>query len=250
MLVWVPRPVFLAGMGAPTLYSQWLQGLIDFAFPPLCLGCGEYTEKEFFICDACLKAIDQFEQPFCLACATMLPDGARCPTCGDDALVLYAWGNYTGPLEQVIIQLKFKGIVRPSRFFADAAARQFARYLDPPDNLVLVPIPLHPTRENRRGYNQATVFATHLSEALGTALRTDILLRIRKRRPQARLNHRERAVNIRGVYQIAEDAADETRAVVLVDDVVTSGATVREAARTLQQAGLKVHGVISIAHAL
>ncbi|UCG62539.1 MAG: ComF family protein [Candidatus Zixiibacteriota bacterium] len=236
-------------MSRPGIQSQWLKGFLDFVFPPLCLGCGEYTEADHSICDTCQKAIDLFEQPICLTCGSMLAADLRCPACRDDALVLYAYGNYTGPLEQIVIQFKFKGIMRPAGFFAEAIASRFGELIKPAEGLVLVPVPLHPTRENRRGYNQAEILARRLSETLGIPMRTDVLTRTKKRRPQARLNHRERAVNIRGVYEVAE-VLDDSGSVLLVDDVVTSGATVREASRTLQTAGIDVGGVISIAHAL
>lgn len=235
-------------MAGLKIRTAWLEGLIDFVFPPLCLGCGEYTENEYSICDSCRDGIDTFSQPFCLTCMGMIT-GTACPTCGDDALILYAYGNYTDPLEQVVVQFKFKGITRPAKLFAREIGARFGDMIKSRGNIVLVPVPLYATRENVRGYNQAEVFAGHLAEALELEVRTDLLQRVKKRKPQARLNHAERAANIRGVYEVG-DSVDDGRAVMLVDDVVTSGATVREAVRTLTAAKIEVAGVISIAHAL
>ena len=249
MLVCLYGHKFLVKMTQPKAGLSWLKGLADFVFPPLCLGCGEYTEVEYGVCDDCMRAIDRFSQPFCLGCLTMIESGTRCGSCEDRYPPLFAAGNYTAPLEQIIIQYKFKGIKRPSVMFARLVMEEFEDDIKSLQAEALIPIPLHPSREAGRGYNQAVVLSQHLSELLGTETRTDILYRTQKHKPQARLNLRQRAANISGVFEVDESAESGAR-VALVDDVVTSGATVREATRVLSEAGLEVAGVISIAHAV
>lgn len=226
----------------------WLKGLIDFIYPPLCLGCSDYTENDNGICERCLGAVETFAFPFCLSCDDFIPSGHKCAVCGGQSLPLYAFGNYTDPLEQIVIQFKFKGITRTSGFFADGLADRFGAEIGSLEAQALLPIPLHARRQTYRGYNQAEVFARDLSGALGLEVRDDVIMRSKKRKPQARLGLARRAANIKGVFEIAEAPDDLTR-VILVDDVVTSGSTVREAARTLGRVDIKVLAVIAIAHA-
>lgn len=230
------------------LSSGWLKGLIDFVFPPLCLGCSEYTENESGICDTCFEAIDTYDFPFCLSCLGVIGRGGQCPACEGGGIPLYAFGNYTDPLEQIIIQFKFRGITRPVSTFARTIAERFGDDLGNLRAEALLPVPLHSSREIYRGYNQAEVFARSLSEVLELEVREDLIMRTKKRHPQARLSLRQRASNVRGVFARATDSADISR-VILVDDVVTSGSTAKEAVRLLGEMGVRVVAAVCIAHA-
>ena len=227
----------------------WLQGMVDFFFPPLCLGCGEYTENEGSICDLCLTAIETFDRPFCLSCMDIIPSGHECAACKSDSIPLFAYGSYTPPLEDIIIQYKFKGIKTPAAFIARQFHQEFQQAVEAIDSKVFVPIPLHPARENRRGYNQATLFANELARQFEFEVDTGILSRTKKRKEQARLNHRDRVINIRGVFEVNGDTAVDG-SVILVDDVVTSGSTVREAVRVLKESEIEVAAVFAMAHAM
>lgn len=228
--------------------SGWLQGLIDFVYPPLCLGCGDYTENDSGICESCWAAIDTYSFPFCLSCMDFIPSGYKCPVCKGESLPLYAYGDYADPLEQIIIQFKFKGITRSSQVFAGLLTDRFGADILSLGAEALVYVPLHARREMYRGYNQAEVFARDLSAGLGLEVCTDVLRRARKRRPQARLSLSKREINIKGVFEIDRPPENLSR-VILVDDVVTSGSTVREAIRTLEEANIRVLAVIALAHA-
>ncbi len=179
----------------------------------------------------------------------IIPTGHKCAVCKTDSLPLFAYGNYTHPLEDIIIQYKFKGIKRPAAFFAMLFHRQFEQAVSALDSRTLVPIPLHPARENRRGYNQATLFANELAAQFEFDVNADVLSRVKKRKAQARLNHKERVANIRGVFEVNSEVSVDG-SVILVDDVVTSGSTVREAVRVLRGAGHRVAAVLAMAHAM
>ena len=227
----------------------WVDGLIDFVFPPMCLGCGSYTEEATSVCANCLDAIDRFNHPFCLKCMDIIPSGLKCPMCKNETVPLFAHGNYTAPLEEIIIHFKFKGIRKPASLFAGLLCDRFGEAIISLKCATLVPIPLHPGRENHRGYNQAEIFAESLAERLVFDVNADILARDKKRKPQARLNQRQRASNIEGVFSVISEAGEDNT-LILVDDVVTSGATAREAVKTLKRGGYKVAAVVAIAHAV
>ena len=220
--------------------------MIDFAFPPLCLGCGEYCEDESQICARCVRRILTLDQPFCLNCEVSIGDNVRCPQCLDDGLVLFAYGQYHEPLTEIILQLKFKGITSPSRTLGAALVELHKESLEQLKVDYLIPVPLHPSRENRRGYNQAALLADALGQLLHVPVNDEIIWRAHRRYPQSRLSLSHRAANIRGVFEI-EDEIPSGRCLI-VDDVVTSGSTVREVARLIRSTGVSVAGVAALAH--
>ncbi len=224
----------------------WIQGMADFAFRPLCLGCGEYCEDESQICARCLRRILSLDYPFCLNCQVSIGDDIRCPQCLDDGLVLFAYGQYHEPLTEIILQFKFKGITSPSRTLGAALVELHRESFQQLGIDYLLPVPLHPSRENRRGYNQALLLANALGVLLELPVVDELVWRARRRYPQSRLSLSHRAANIRGVFEI-EDEIPEGR-FLIVDDVVTSGSTVREVARLLRSAGASVVGVTALAH--
>lgn len=229
--------------------QEWFQGLLDFVFPPLCLGCSAYHEDQNQICQSCLAAIEVFENPLCLSCQAFVPKGVVCPICLDKSAILFAYANYQPPLKEIIHQFKFRGITSPARTFAPLIFEKFKERLSHLDAQSLVPIPLYSSRENRRGYNQAELIARELSVLMNLPVNTEILWRTKRGREQARLPFKKRLANISGAFS-ADVAKDTISTVILVDDVVTSGATVMEASRCLETAGCNVTGIISIAHGI
>jgi ComF family protein len=179
----------------------------------------------------------------------MLGDIAECPVCGDRALFLFAYGNYIDPLKEVIAHFKFKGITTPIPLLSELLVARFRDAIATCEADALVPIPLYPSREHERGYNQAEKFAVALSRQLDIPVDMQILIRTKKRREQARLSDREREANIKGVFEVIADA-EPRETVILVDDVVTGGHTVAEARKILESAGFKVPAVIALAHGL
>jgi len=231
----------------PTKLRSWYQGLLDFVYPPLCLGCGGFVEDYQPICQACTDAIQRFDNPICLNCWQPVTQGAECLQCGPESFVLFAYGDYSEPLTEIVIHYKFKGILAPAEIIATRLYEQFADRLDLAEADCLMPIPLHPAREQARGYNQATVLADRLARHLDLPVVDNLLYRFRRRRPQARLTGAARARNIVGVFAVDDIPIEHYRAI-LVDDVVTSGATVFEARRVLREVGISVPAVISMAH--
>ncbi len=226
---------------------RWYQDVLDFVYPPLCVGCGDYVTDRSLICRRCLDGIDRFENSFCINCWQEIRSESECTGCGEMSVPLFAFGDYSGSLRESIIQFKFKGVTSVAAYYAEAISERFGERIGRIGADLLVPIPLHSGREHRRGYNQARLFADQLGPRLEMVVDQEILYRVKRRRPQARLTEAERVRNIRGVFEVDEEALESTR-VILVDDVVTSGATILEARRVLEEAGYTVAGVIAMAH--
>lgn len=169
--------------------------------------------------------------------------------CREQTLPLFALGNYVDPLKQVIAEFKFHSVRAALPWLCGELLVTFDTKLAACQADCLVPIPLHAAREYERGYNQATVLALELADRLTLPVRPDLIARPVKRRPQQQLRAPTREENIRGVFTSIETGPERVR-ILLVDDVVTSGSTAREAARVLTSAGHRVVGVISLAHGI
>ncbi|MBI5266591.1 MAG: ComF family protein [candidate division Zixibacteria bacterium] len=226
--------------------AHWMETALEFVFPPLCLSCGAARDSEQLLCPLCARAVQYLEYPICLKCAVPITAGITCATC-TDSVPLFALGDHVGSLQQMVIAFKFRNVYRVAGWAAsELAARQRDR-LEQLGVCAVVPVPLHPRREYMRGYNQAELFGSQLADKLDVDLRADLIIRTKHRRAQSRLSGSERAKNIKGVFT-AEPTDERQDGILLVDDVVTSGATVSEAIRTLSEAGHGVVAVAAIAH--
>jgi ComF family protein len=226
-----------------------IKGLLDFVYPPLCAGCGRFAESPDCICEQCLGRIEWWDSAIPLTDLDQTPGGLA-----DDgrsrSFPAFIAASYVDPLRQIIIQYKFRGAVAIAPALAQRLCSQFEKQIKKLEPAVLVPIPLHPSREFDRGYNQATVFAEAVARLTEIPVDDSILVRVRKRRPQSRLGKSRRVANIRSVFALAPDvnSAEKCAQVILVDDVITSGQTVFEARRTLRAAGFEVVGAMAMAH--
>ena len=233
--------------------ERWpaFRGFLDFVYPPLCSGCGAYTEAEGSICDMCLERIDWLKTPIPLTDIDFRP-GASEATGPPPSFPLFVAGDYSDPLRQIVINFKFKSVTAPADLIAARVIKQFGDKIRRLTPAVLVPIPLHPSREYVRGYNQAAVFASALARRLEFGVDESILCRIKKRRPQSKLKKRKRLANIRSVFEALRSTKTEQSVdrIILVDDVVTSGQTMFEARRCLKKAGYQVVGAIAMFHAI
>jgi ComF family protein len=236
--------------------------LLSLAFPWECPVCGEGDDegRPGPFCDDCRAELLATAGPACVRCA--MPVGpwvagqGRCRACrsrrlGFDAAV--ALGPYKGPLRDLCLRLKHERDAWLARWLAELVieARPAVRdeAVRSPDALV-VPVALHWRRRLTRGYNQADELARGLGRRLGLA-RAHALQRVRSTRILAGLGRSERARQLRGAFRVRRRwaAALKGRTVLLVDDILTSGATCGAAARALKQAGAVRVVVVVVARA-
>jgi ComF family protein len=196
--------------------------LLDALFPPRCAGCGRLGT---WFCGRCRSAVE-LVGPFQVA--------------GLEAA--YAGGVLTGPLQQALHAYKY----RPRPQLAEALAQIVARVVDSPGALV-VPVPLHPARARGRGFDQGRALARPLARLLHTEYR-DALTRVRDTPAQVGLGASERERNVGGAFQWSSPERPPVR-VLLVDDVVTTGATLRACAAAARAAGAGVVEAAVVARA-
>lgn len=201
-------------------------------FPRLCAGCGDGLRKG--------------EEAICLSCRLELPASFdfTAPTENPSARVF--WGRIQfqgvasgyvfgaqGRIQEIIHQLKYNGRQDAGIELGRMIGRQL---LDThPFNKVslIVPVPLHRKRLQERGYNQAAAFAKGISEMLAVPVNEKLLLRLQATRTQTRKNRADRWQNVDSVFSVANEALAVNQHILLVDDVLTTGATLESAARPL-----------------
>ena len=214
--------------------------LIDSFLDRRCPGCVGRVPRDREVCHACDAAVSRTGTVLCLACLRRdprIPDarGGACPLHGSRRLAL-AGPSYEPTLERIIHAFKYEGSRRLATWLA-------ALFPDPPERkgsfgreAVLVPVPLYPSRRAARSFDQAELLADELSATWGIpAVRA--LARVRDTPAQARLGPEQRHVNVRGAFRGIRPLLIRDRPVLLVDDVVTTGSTMMEAAGALEAQG-------------
>lgn len=202
-----------------------------------CLVCGESGANGRDLCAACSSALP-FQGASCLRCALPLPRSDTCGSCLQRPPPLaeaHAVFDYAFPLDRLLPRLKFHGDLAAGRVLAQAMAARCA-LLPRPD--AIVPVPLHRARLRRRGYDQARELAAPLAHALHLPLLDQALQRRRTTSAQSLLDAASRQRNLRGAFEVS-GAQPLPAHVVLVDDVMTTGATLHAAAHTLLAAGVQ-----------
>lgn len=214
--------------------AQWL----DTALPQSCLLCG--GDSHDLLCAACLADLPQ-HPPGCPCCAEPMPTPAPCGHClahpphfdATFAALLYAF-----PADRLIQSYKYGGELALAPWFAARLAKQLPREFNR-----ILPLPLHSDRLRARGFNQSAELARHLGKALQCPVDPFSCRRRRATPPQVGLPHAQRAANVRGAFECT--GSYEGEHLLLVDDVMTTGATANECARTL-----KLHGAASVSVAI
>lgn len=206
----------------------------EIVYPRRCAGCGA---RGSWACELCRKDLELFDPPWCAGCGVPLRlGGCRCGDLPSGVIGARAVGPFAGWLRGAIVALKYDDEADRA---AHLAALMAERIADLAPRALLVPVPLHPSRERQRGYNQSALIADGVAAALGWE-RIDPLRRSRATGQQAKLGAAARQSNVAGAFVLATEfdpvrLAGET--VVLVDDVLTTGATVGECAGVLASIG-------------
>jgi len=230
--------------------SRFTEILLDFVylfFPRYCLACNDTLVKgEETICTRCIlemsKTDDHLDRENSLYArlSLLLPV--------ERAMALFKFAKH-GRVQQLLHQLKYKNHpeigVTLGRVYGD---RLTTAGLNTMFDLIL-PVPLHPARRRRRGYNQSALFAEGLSEKMGVPFSDGMLTRLRKTETQTRKTKLNRLENMRDVFQLKRTANVAGLRILLVDDVVTTGSTLEACGQLLLQEGCKALSVACIAEA-
>jgi len=238
----------------PNLFQQVYgasKTLIHRLFPVTCLLCLDPGQPPALdLCRGCEEDLPQ-NLPACFGCAAaMAQAGELCANCRqhrpafDRAFVPY---RYEFPLVELVHRLKYGRQIAISRILGTVLAHRLAER-GPQAVDAIVPVPLHPSREARRGYNQAGEIARFAAELLALPVLDRVALRVRATEEQAALPAIVRRVNVSGAFEVLVGCVPP--AVAIVDDVLTTGSTADALAQALKRAGCRRVEVWAVARAM
>lgn len=236
----------LAHTGLPGLveFKRLIDAAIDLLFPPCCVACGSLGT---WLCTTCVSEIKVVHPPLCRRCGLPLqasgPGKAsplRCDRCRQlpqewEGLLAYAFHDV--PLKTAIHQFKYEDLRCLAPLLGGLMAGRWQALA--PDGWhpeVIVPIPLHPSRQRQRGYNQAALLARELGAHLGCPVEEKTLVRVKATAPQVGLGLEDRRTNVRGAFG-CRDGRLHGKKVLLVDDVCTTGSTLESACLAIKESG-------------
>lgn len=228
--------------------------LLEFFLPRLCVFCGEVAggEAHAAVCPACEDGVEWVQSPLCPCCGRVF--GARegfdhlCGPCQTDpppftrarAAVLY---EEEGPSGQAIKRFKYSRRLDMLSVMQHWLRVPHCQELASEAHLI-TPVPLHPQRLKQRGFNQSLLLAQAFPEA---NLERELLTRVRHTPPQTGLNPKERQDNVKGAFVVPQPDKLKGKKILVIDDVFTTGATVRECARVLIKTGARQVNILTVA---
>ncbi len=168
----------------------------------------------------------------------------------DSQKAVFVWGEYGGPLKRAIAALKYENNPQLAKRLGYLMAEAWLNYSEIAiDNLTVVPIPLHKEKLKERGFNQAELLAQSFCDLTGLPLQRDGLERVKYTQPLFELSAQERQAEMKDALILGKDFRRRLPRdrVLLVDDIYTSGTTVRSAIKVLKQSGISVYGTVALA---
>jgi ComF family protein len=206
---------------------MWIKVLLDLLFPPRCEVCRQPSEQ--VLCSSCFNQI-KFMKP---------------------GLGIYSVAAYEGVLKEALLRFKFK----KRKSLAEPLGILLVKYLSCLPSFswkeidTLVPVPLHPRRERKRGFNQVELLAKVLGRYCGKSV-VNALVRIRDTHPQFDLPRAKRFANVAGAFKVSDSRLVYQKGILLLDDIYTTGATLAECCKVLKTAGARLVKVLTLARAV
>lgn len=237
---------------------RFFHGLLDIIFPPVCLACKRKLTTAAIdqaICPECWGTIKKNTPPFCFSCGRHL-DTKRsaknvCPECMRKSLHFdraVSPCRYEGVIKKIIHEFKYKHKLRLGGTLSRLMVDFIKEYEIPLDFLdMIIPMPLHSARLREREYNQSEVLSGYIAREFNKQVLTDSLIRRRVTKTQTGLEIEDRFANVQGCFAVRQPEAIGKKNILLVDDVLTTGATASEAALTLKNQGAGMVFVITAA---
>ncbi len=223
---------------------RWARSILDLLLPPSCMSCGRPLREDrlrWSLCRECGETLArQAEAEACPRCGHSVGPYGSCPVCVShkprfEAAVRI--GVYGGPLAVLVRKAKFNGLRQAVPLLAEVLRARLAQTDVLADVDVVTPVPLHWWRYYRRGYNQSALLARALVRPGPAVPLKRALVRVRNTPPQVGLSRTARIENVRGAFRARRPETVRGKTVLLVDDVMTTGATADACARALLEAG-------------
>lgn len=240
------------------MLQSLLRGLKDIIYPKTCLACKDKLKEadEELICKRCCSQIKVNLPPFCVICGRHLEkenfNKNICPGCIRRKLHFdraFSPCIYEGVAKKLIHEFKYEGKSNLARPLSRIMINFIKEYNIPLDYLdLIIPIPLHNARLREREFNQSEELGKYIAQEFNKKIDSKILLRHRRTKAQVELKDNQRALNVAGSFSVGKNIILDKRNLLLIDDVLTTGATSSEAALALKNAGAQTVFVLTLAN--
>ncbi len=238
-------------MGAESL----LKYFSELFLPNWCLLCSQPTEEEVPLCNQCLDRLKWIEDNCCQICGLAFEPGSLSHLCGECKKKPPAYDRaravvkFEEPAIEIIHRFKYHRRFDFLKWMAGEMARIYQQELADLEFELVIPIPLHWKRLLSRGYNQSQLLARSLAKKINLPLACSVLVRTKNTPPQVGLSRNQREKNLKKAFLVKKPSLVEGKKLLLIDDVITTGATIEEASKTLKRAGAELVGVLAFARA-
>ena len=231
------------------------RALLDLLFPPLCHVCKAFIPKagELLICADCIQKINFLVSPICIICGAPFAteSGADHP-CGACLIhkPFHSCRSATvlaGPVQELIHWLKYGSRVHLCQPLGVLTGSSLASFCGDASPDLIIPVPLHRKRLRQRGFNQSQLIGAVLAKKWQVPMEIGHLRRIRWTDPQTGLDARDRVSNVSGAFAVKDPKRLEGKRVLLVDDVLTTGSTMRACAESLREARVAAVFAVTVA---
>lgn len=231
-----------------------LNALLDVVFPRACAGCGrEAGGISGYLCWDCQTRFEWIQPPFCEICGDPfegeISSSVVCESCRQ-ALPAFerarSAARFRGVLRALLHDFKYRGATWLGPNLVTFLRICYETYFARASFDTVTYVPLYPTRERERSYNQARLLAQGLARIYSNLVLRECLQRVQPTKSQTHLTAAERLANVKGMFAVQAPERLAERRILLIDDVMTTGATVNECARMLKQAGAALVGVLTV----
>jgi len=236
---------------------RWRESVLGLLIPPKCASCGTVLSQEGVFCEWCKGTFRPVEEPFCSICGLPFKssEGSNhpCPSCWNESI----WFDraravfiYEGAVRRAIHRFKYHASLFQARILGGLLANAVEDLSASCSWDLMVPVPLHETKLRQRGFNQALLLSKYAAKRVGILLDVGTLRRIRLTRPQVELSGSDRLKNVKNAFEVVSSEVYKNKQILLVDDVFTTGATIRECARVLKKAGASRVDAVTLARSV
>lgn len=222
--------------------------MLDLVFPRRCAICGNICiPKEHMVCRECQSKPLIIQEPRCKKCSKPIASEELeyCYDCNSKEFHynrgISLW-LYDEVMKESIIRFKYKGCKEYVNFYVDEILKHLGEEIRAIAPDVLLPVPVHKSRQRQRGYNQAGLLAVELGRRMNIMVKTDVLIRTIKTQPQKELSNVERMRNLEKAFSVSDKYGNNIskfHKLMIIDDIYTTGSTIEACAKVLQKAGVR-----------
>lgn len=222
-----------------------LEKLMRQLYPSCCRICGKIMSSDNLVCSECHKELDYLIEPVCKKCGKKVISTEQ-EYCFDCSSTQHFFEQnrgvfeYKGQIKSSIYNFKYKNKRKNADFYIDEIISKCGKWIRRCDVDCLIPIPIHESRKRQRGYNQSKILADGIAKEFNIPVYDNILSRQKKTLPQKQLNNNKRKNNLKNAFRIESGVKQiESKRIMIVDDIYTTGSTIDEAALSLKHSGAK-----------